>query len=848
MTGPDPLVLSSHEQAQWLDPATGWLAQITAQMRRRHAHPARTVVLLPYAQLMPLAAKIWAFQFPQGFAPRFETTLNWCRSLGGYVPAPSDYCSDPALDSLTAQALLERAGLREQAELAAPMLLASMGELAPLAAAQPPAGRQQWGRRSRAVVHDGFEAAGLGLEAAVAQVALAWAASSSYPSDKLFTAQVMQGLDCLIVLPGFQQDPLLASLQQCWGERMAVLEPSTPSQAGGQLQFHAASDEQDEAQQAAACVLRHLEQGRSPLALVVIDRALTRRIRAMLEAHGVQLRDETGWKLSTSHLGAQLMAGLRACAWNASTDSVLDWLKQTPAIEPVGLTRLEAQLRRRPLRLWRQVPSRLGESPELEALLAQVNAWRAPLQAAHTLTQWLALLRGLLQACGLWHSLQQDRAGAEVLAALRLSGAAPLPVAALWASRRMNLRQFTHWVDQVLEAESFKPESPAQEQVVLLPLAQMLGRPFAAVVLAACDESRLQPSPEPAGVWTAAQRAALGLPARESLEAKLRSAWLSALQRPVVDLLWRIGDEGGEPLLPSPLVQLARLSCGQPALAPDPRIVRALQPAGVALPAPPAPALALSKVSASAYQDLRHCPYRYFALRLLGLREAEEIEGELDKRDFGLWLHAVLQRFHAQAQTPDRRDLRRQQLDQAAQAELAQQGLAPEEFLPYLASWPGLREAYLDWLAEHESKGWQFQAGESDLQQSLDGLQLLGRLDRIDQSGDGSHLVLDYKTEQRDLTSRRIKEPLEDTQLAFYAALMPRENLRAAYLSLVEREPVRMYEQSGLLTLRDALLQGMRSDLTRISAGAALPALGEGRVCETCQARGLCRKDFWGVA
>ena len=35
------------------------------------------------------------------------------------------------------------------------------------------------------------------------------------------------------------------------------------------------------------------------------------------------------------------------------------------------------------------------------------------------------------------------------------------------------------------------------------------------------------------------------------------------------------------------------------------------------------------------------------------------------------------------------------------------------------------------------------------------------------------------------------------------------------------------------------------SDMARIAEGAPLPALGEGKACEYCAARGLCRKDFW---
>jgi ATP-dependent helicase/nuclease subunit B len=45
-----------------------------------------------------------------------------------------------------------------------------------------------------------------------------------------------------------------------------------------------------------------------------------------------------------------------------------------------------------------------------------------------------------------------------------------------------------------------------------------------------------------------------------------------------------------------------------------------------------------------------------------------------------------------------------------------------------------------------------------------------------------------------------------------------------------------------------ALLDGLTGEWQRLQQGAALPALGEGRVCETCEARGLCRRDHWGAA
>ncbi|HEY1225878.1 MAG TPA: hypothetical protein VGF26_01025, partial [Ramlibacter sp.] len=60
-----------------------------------------------------------------------------------------------------------------------------------------------------------------------------------------------------------------------------------------------------------------------------------------------------------------------------------------------------------------------------------------------------------------------------------------------------------------------------------------------------------------------------------------------------------------------------------------------------------------------------------------------------------------------------------------------------------------------------------------------------------------------------------------------------------------ERGATKTVEQFDVVGARDALVEGITSDLARIAQGAALPALGEGRACEFCAARGLCRKDSW---
>ena len=52
----------------------------------------------------------------------------------------------------------------------------------------------------------------------------------------------------------------------------------------------------------------------------------------------------------------------------------------------------------------------------------------------------------------------------------------------------------------------------------------------------------------------------------------------------------------------------------------------------------------------------------------------------------------------------------------------------------------------------------------------------------------------------------------------------------------------------GSTFVGDVLIEGIQHDMARIAAGAPLPALGEGSVCDYCAVRGLCRKDMWADA
>lgn len=847
-----------------------WIAHIDQAMQDRAVPASRVVVLVPYAQLMDAGRKAWAASHPSGFAPRFESSRNWAASLRPFLPGPGDLSMDMARDSLMAAALIERvAPTRADAALRAIMvgrLVEAARQLAPLAAAVPPEERLAWAEPLRASLAPA--ASSLYWEGLLATLALTWVSTSAYATDVLWAPMAQPGAhaDLLVVLQGFQEDPLAMALAARWGEQSLVLSLGEMDGASGVPGLHACGDAEDEAQRAAACVIAQVNHGHVPVALVANDRLLTRRVSAMLHRVGVSVRDETGWKLSTTHAAAQLMSVLRAVDARASMDDVLDLLKQAKAWPEAQVQQLEQLAREAGVSRWKAAL----QHERLAVVIPEgLPAWLEGLQAGRPLTMWLGDLAAALKACGLWASFESDPAGQQLVQTLRLGEGAAMELAGVTQAvdgptrggARLSLSAFTAWVRDVLEGASFMPRSAGDAAVVVLPMAQLLGRSFAATVVPGCDETHLSPSPEPPGDWTTAQRELLGLPSREALAQAAASAWRATLALPHLELLWRT-QERGEAVLPSAWVQALPVQPGM-----DPRDLRSLTPAIQPRPTPSASDVLPESLSASAYQDLRDCPYRFFALRQLRLVEAAELEAEPDQRDMGNWLHAVLRTFHEQrGDTRPGRDVDQAWLDRLADETATAMGLNAGEggagFLPYQAVWPALREGYLDWLAGFEATderpGPRFVQAEAERVASAGPWKLYGKLDRIDaqHSPEGPiPFVIDYKTESRSKTNDRVKEPLEDTQLAFYAALLPDDNLRAAYLSITDKRgdsgkdgPTWLVEQPDVLMAREHLQAGLAHDMARVAAGQPMPALGEGRVCDFCAARGLCRKDFWTPA
>ncbi|OAD41880.1 hypothetical protein LPB72_11330 [Hydrogenophaga crassostreae] len=846
--------------------------------------PSRAVVLVPYAQLMEAARRAWAKAHPTGFAPRFESSKNWASNLSPFSPGAMDWSGDLARDSLVASALVDRVAKgRADPVLRTAMvsrLVEATRSLVSVAASVAPEDRASWGQDRLAALGPGLQSPV--WEGLIATLAVTWASNSAYSTDVLWGPLARPGevADALLVWQGFQVDPLAKALTAVWGPERAFVwalfqaDESPQTFAHGldltDVRWHACGDAEDEAQRAAACVVRHVAVGAVPVALLANDRLLTRRVSALLHSAGVGVRDETGWKLSTTHASAQLMTVLRAADPRASMDDAIDALKLSPLWGDAIAHQVEALARRHGVTRWAAAVAHEKLASVLPVAWCDMLAL---LQGSKTLEGWLQALGQVLTSAGWWAVLSADAAGQQMLISLRLHPGAATELKGLgplWeesdgpepSERRWSLAAFTGWVSDVLESASFTPAAEDAVPVVILPMAQQVARAFGAVVVPGCDERSLPTHPELPAPWTEAQREVLGMPGRAALAQAAWQAWQAMLSYPPIDLLWRSQDRG-EDVLPNAWV-LALQQAGAPP-ADEPRAMAEHRPQVPERPAPSAAALLPERLSASAYQDLRDCPYKFFALRQLRLHDADELEDEPDQRDMGNWLHAVLRGFHEERldQRPGRL-ADTEALERWAQAVSETMGLqvgaGGAGFMPFQAVWPAMREGYLDWLADYEAlhnrAGPSFEAAEVERRAPVGRWQLLGQLDRIDAqpSPEGRlAFVIDYKTESRVRTLERVKDPFEDTQLAFYAALLPEDNLRAAYLSITDKRGTgsdagtRLIEQPEVLLAREALLEGLANDMARVAAGQPMPALGEGRVCEHCAARGLCRRDDWSA-
>jgi ATP-dependent helicase/nuclease subunit B len=656
-------------------------------------------------------------------------------------------------------------------------------------------------------------------------------------------------------------DSVAFTLQQAWqltepplrerAARLAQAIPASPLQA--RLTLGPAPHLEAEARAVAGWVAEQLHAGRRAIALIALDRETARRVRALLERMDVLVADETGWTLSTTAAAAVIDRWLECVASDFPHVELLDLLKSPFVLGELAarqdpVLKFELALRRQGVAqgaadMRRLAHAQFGALPPW--LAALFDARQGFAQTRAPLAAWLARLADSLARLDAIAPLKADAAGASVLENLD-----SLRHDLADDSEKYSFGEWRRWLNLALESASFIDAGVASP-IVLTSLPAARGRLFEAVAVIGADARQLPARPAP-GLFSQATRAQLGLPTA-AIHAEAATADLTQLlvQGPAL-LSWQAWHDD-EPNPASPLV--LRLQALHHAAWGSPLPEQAsAEPAAQASPLPaasgqPAPTVAAAQLprsySPTAYQTLLDCPYRFFATRVLGIRELDEADDALDKSDYGNALHRILKAFHDSA-PPPQRDAALARLGEISAAEFA--ALPAYTAAAWRSRWNAIQPAYIDaWLA-HAAQGWRYQSGESDFTlpwvvAGLGEITLHGRVDRVDHragpDGDARY-VIDYKTGAAQGLKKKLKAPDEAVQLPFYAWLA---EAAAAYLPLNEA-PVAALELD-FDTDVDAISRRLPELLEAIAAGAALPASGIDAVCQFCEARGLCRKGMW---
>ena len=701
-----------------------------------------------------------------------------------------------------------------------------------------------------------------GTRAQVLPILLDWRAAAVPPTFALAWPEIIAAPD----VDGQTGVPVAAVLSQqgnlFGGAAAADTDPAlrvAPACTRG-LALSPASSLEDEAQRGAQTVVDWLAEGKCAIAVVAQDRVVARRIRALLQRAQVMVADETGWKLSTTRAAAALAAWFDVVSSRAESTVLLDFLK-SPFLA-VGAQRddqadlvmtIELALRRANVAGgWKAIVAAVAPGPA-RAWLHQLSDHAGAFRGRRTIDQWLAQTDAALAALGIATAWADDSAGVQMLAMLTAIGSDCATVA-----QDFSFSEWRAYVGMQMEAASFMPPM-LDRRVVMLPLNGTHLRSFDAVLVVGADATHLPSVSAETLFFANAVRRELGLATRESRQLQQLRDFTELLAfNATVVLSWQAHCDGE----PNPVSHwISRLAlvlarAGAPVLDVHAAglTMRQLQASTPQMPAPAAPGALPEKLSASGYASLVACPYQFFATRMLGLSGLDELSVQLEKRDYGDWLHQILHTYHV--------GLREQAIPPAARAEFLQ-GVTQAVFdlalaesaaaLGYFDRWQKAMPAYLAWAEAREGAGWTFVTGEAWRQQPLrwgaGEILLQGRVDRIDCNAEEELAVLDYKTSNLPALKKRLTEN-EDHQLAFYGLLLSSDSAPApSGASYVALEPTR--DRIDTVTVDDfpattALLQRQLVDtMQAIAQGATLRASGIASVCQYCDVRGLCRKGAW---
>ena len=663
--------------------------------------------------------------------------------------------------------------------------------------------------------------------------------------------------------------------------RLAAAVQCSP--LAGRLRFAPAASLEQQAAVIDVAVRRALLDGRGRIGVVVLDRLVARRARALLERAGVPVSDEAGWLMSTTVAAACVGRLLDVVASRGYYRDLVDLLRSPFVFADLAADRRQAAVAciERTLARHDLAQGVVSMIPLLAAvddpaaalahdLLVRMSGAIALLDGAarRPLAAWLEALADALSALGAYEALASDAAGGDLLELFAVRRAELQ--SNTW---RVNFGQWRSWIARTLEGATFRPDD-GRGPVVFTWLAASRLRSFDCLVFAGADAGHLPADDPPGSFFNQQVRARLGLPTRARLHAELeRSLRLAIAASAEVLVTWQ-ALVSGEPALLSPWFArlqalhhrawphtplLFEVAIARAAVAAPPGEFPVQAPVRAGAPAATVPsALAPRRLSVSAYEVLIACPYRFHAQNLLGLRTTDEVTEALEKADFGEMIHGILAAFHDEvSRVTDLGEALAIERLQALSRERFAQSME-RNFLDraWLARWMAGIPAYVDWQLGREAAGWSVRESEADRVLSVETpsgrtIQLRGRLDRIDGQADGAGgwllSVVDYKAQSTEVLRKRAEDPAEHVQLPSYVLLAGGAAVETLFLSIHGDSVTVLKSPGDPQSAARSNLERLGRLADRIHDGIPMPANGIEAACSHCDMRGLCRRDHWSV-
>jgi len=400
----------------------------------------------------------------------------------------------------------------------------------------------------------------------------------------------------------------------------------------------------------------------------------------------------------------------------------------------------------------------------------------------------------------------------------------------------------------------FQPESPAAP-VQVLGVLESAGLAFDALWLAGMTDEAWPLAARPNPFLAPALQKKAGIP-EASAEAtlargkRITAGWLAAAPEVVVSHPAR---EDDRELVVSPLVSHIDIAPVPESVAPRWRELIFAARGTEASPDGQAPALATRtpRGGTRILADQSACPFRAFARHRLG---AEALEAPLagpDARARGSLLHALMRELWGEL-----KDSAALEADCApAIARAARAAVAEAQLDEPFGELERLRLAKRarDWLeVEKKRAPFEVAAREDKRKLKVAGLELSGRIDRLDKLASGGHALIDYKTGRPTPNAWQGERP-DDPQLPLYALSAPEQISAVAYAKLQAGGMkymgfARDKDKGFVAEAKDwnALVGGWKQSLEALGAGFAA---GEARVdpknllqtCRYCDLQPLCR-------